>query len=157
MAYLLEKRGSGLLVLKGKEYDNGHLSPFFSRELWRWPMPSSSSEEEVCPSSPKKETVETMVIFFHSSVESCGGDHGISSREEGVWPSRSKRERSTTMAMVIEYLLKKRRSALPTPREKGRMTMATFLLSLVKSCEGGHGISSQEGGLLVLFLGRKEG
>ena len=48
MAYLLEKRGSGLLVLKGKEYDNGHLSPFCSRELWRWPMPSSSREEEVC-------------------------------------------------------------------------------------------------------------
>jgi len=32
----------------------------------------------------------TMVIFFHTSVESCGGDHGISSREEGVWPSSSK-------------------------------------------------------------------
>jgi len=57
----------------------------------------------------------TMVIFFHTSVESCGGDHGISSREEGVWHSR---ERS--------------------------MTMAVFLHSLVKSSSGGHGISSKE-------------
>jgi hypothetical protein len=46
-------------------------------------MPSSSREEEVCPSSPKKERVMTMVIFFYTSVESCGGGHGISSREEG--------------------------------------------------------------------------
>ena len=74
--HLLEKRGSGLLVLKGKEYGNGHLSPFFSRELWRWPMPSSSREEEVCHSSPKKEEVMTKVILFPSSVESCRGDHG---------------------------------------------------------------------------------
>ena len=29
MAYLLERRGSGLLVLQGKEYDNGRLSLFF--------------------------------------------------------------------------------------------------------------------------------
>ena len=53
--------------------------------------------------------------------------------------------------MVVEYLLKKRRSALPTPRkkrrsalpsprEKGRMTMATFLLSSVKGSEGGDGL-----------------
>ena len=76
MAYLLEKRGPGLLVLTGKENGNGHLSPFFSRELWRWLMPSSSREEEVCPSSPKKEEVMTMVILFLSSVESCGSDHG---------------------------------------------------------------------------------
>ena len=55
----------------------------------------------------------TIVIFFHTSVESCGGDHGISSREEGVWPSSSKRERS--------------------------MTMAIFLPSLVQSCGGDHG------------------
>ena len=51
-----------------------------------------------------------------------------SSREEGVFPSSSKKER--VMTMVI----------LPIPREKGRMTMATFLLSSVKSCEGGHGL-----------------
>jgi hypothetical protein len=76
MAYILEKRGSGLLDLKGREYDTGHLSAFFSRELWRWPMPSSSREEEVCPSGPKKDEVMTMVILFLSSVEGCGGDHG---------------------------------------------------------------------------------
>jgi len=43
--------------------------------------------------------------------------------------------------VVREYLLKKRRSALPLPKEKRRMAMATFLLSSVKSCEGGHGLS----------------
>jgi len=42
----------------------------------------------------------------------------IPSREEGVWSSRPKRERS--------------------------MTMAIFLSSLVKSCGGGHDISSKE-------------
>jgi len=52
-------------------------------------------------------------------------------------------------------LLKKRRSALPIPREKGRMTMVTFLLSSVESCEGGHGLSlhlleKRGSGLLVL-------
>ena len=40
----------------------------------------------------------------------------------------------------MAYLLEKRMCALPSPREKGRMTMATFLLSSVKSCEGGHGL-----------------
>ena len=40
----------------------------------------------------------------------------------------------------MSYFLKKRRSALPIPREKGRMTMATFLVSSVKSCGGGHGL-----------------
>ena len=50
-------------------------------------MPSSSSEYEVFPSSPKMEEVMTMVIFFHSSADSCGSDHGIA------------------------YLLEKRRSA----------------------------------------------
>ena len=28
-----------------------------------------------------------MVIFVPSSVQSCGGDHGLSSREEEVYPS----------------------------------------------------------------------
>ena len=40
----------------------------------------------------------------------------------------------------MAYLLEKRRSALPTPKKKRRMTMATFLLSSVESCEGGHGL-----------------
>jgi len=39
------------------------------------------------------------------------------------------------MACLLE-----RRPALPLPREKGRMTMATFLFSSVESCEGGHGL-----------------
>ena len=77
-----------------------------------------SREEWVCPSSPKKEKVMTMVISCRTSVESCEGSHGISSREEGVWPSSSKRERN--------------------------MTMAVFLPSLVRSCGGGHGISSKQ-------------
>ena len=40
----------------------------------------------------------------------------------------------------MAYLIKKRRFALPLPREKGRTAMATFLFSSVKSCEGGHGL-----------------
>ena len=86
-------------------------------------MPSSSREEGVWPSRSKKERVMTMVILFHTSVESCGGDHGISSREEGVGPSSSKRKWSMTMAIFLPssveivkvamtYLLEKRRSAL---------------------------------------------
>ena len=49
----------------------------------------SSSEEEVCPSGPKKDRAMTTVIFLQSSVESCGGENGISSREE-VGPSSPK-------------------------------------------------------------------
>jgi hypothetical protein len=45
-----------------------------------------------------------------------------------------------TMTMTMAYLLKKRRSALPISREKGGMTMATFPLPSVNSCEGGHGL-----------------
>ena len=106
IAYLLEKRASGLLVLKGKEYDNGHLFPF-SRELWRWPMPSSSREEWLGPSSPKKERVMAMVIFFLSSVESCGGGHGILSKEEEVCHSSPKQESSMTMVIFFHSLVKR--------------------------------------------------
>ena len=71
----------------------------------------------------------TMVILFHTAVESCGGAHGISSREDGVGPSSSKRERSMTMAIFLPSLVKscsgdlgtpskeKRRSALPIPKK----------------------------------------
>ena len=56
------------------------------------------------------------------------------------------------------YLLKKRRSALPVPREKGRMTMATFLLSSVNSCEGGQGLRlhllEKRGSGLVVLRGK---
>ena len=64
-------------------------------------MPSSSREEGDCPSSPKKERVMTMGIFFHTSVESCEGGHGTSSREVEFWASSSKRERSMAMAIVL--------------------------------------------------------
>ena len=40
----------------------------------------------------------TMVIFLPSSVESCGGGHGTSSRAEEVCPSIPKKERVRTMA-----------------------------------------------------------
>jgi hypothetical protein len=93
MAYAFSfwRRVSALLVLRKKAHGHGHLPLFFSRELWRWswPMPSSSREEEDCPSSPKKEGVMAMVIFFLVSVESCGGGHGIFSRDEKVCPSYS--------------------------------------------------------------------
>ena len=84
-------------------------------------MPSSSREEGGCPSSPKKERVMTMVIFFHTSVESCGGYHGMSSKEEGDWSSNSKRERSMTIReeVVIAYLLEKRGSGLLVLRGNG--------------------------------------
>ena len=86
-------------------------------------------ERSVCPSSPKKEKVMTMSIFFHSSVRSCGGDHGISSREEGVWPSCTKKEKS--------------------------MAMVTFLPC---SSKGGHGICYhplEKRGSALLVLGRR--
>ena len=36
-------------------------------------MPSSSREEEVCPSSPKNDRSMTIAILLLPSVESCGG------------------------------------------------------------------------------------
>ena len=48
----------------------------------------------------------TIVIFFHTSVESCGGDHDIYSKEEGVWTSSYNRERSTTMAIFLPSVVK---------------------------------------------------
>ena len=44
----------------------------------------------------------TMVTFLHTSVESCGGGHGISSKEEEVWHSSAKKE--TVETMVIFFL-----------------------------------------------------
>ena len=64
-------------------------------------MPSCSREEWVWPSSPKKKRVMTIVILFHTSVDSGEGGYGISSREEEVWPSSSKRERSISMAIFL--------------------------------------------------------
>ena len=68
-------------------------------------MPSSSREEWVCKSNPKKEDVMTMVIFFLSAVEGCGGGHGISSKEEEVCPSSLKKEKSMTMAIFLPSLV----------------------------------------------------
>ena len=59
-----------------------------------------------------------MVIFFLSSVESCGCEHGVSSREEDVCSS--------------------------SPKKEWSMTLAIFLPASVESCGGDHGISSRE-------------
>ena len=69
----------------------------------------------------------TVVIFFHTSVESCGDGHGISSREEEVCPSG--------------------------PKKEGLMTMASCLPSLVESCGGGlcpHLLEKRRSALLAL-------
>jgi hypothetical protein len=42
-----------------------------------------------------------MVIFFLSSVQSCGGGQGISYREERVWPSSPRKE--MVMTKVIFF------------------------------------------------------
>ena len=70
---------------------------------------------EVCPSSAKNEKSMSMVIFILSSVESCGGGHGISYGERKVCPS--------------------------SPKDARRMTMVIFTLSLVERCGDDHGIS----------------
>ena len=92
-------------------------------------MPSSSGEEGVCPSNPKKERVMTMVAFLLPSVESCGGGHRISSREEEVCLSSLEKVRM--------------------------MAMVTFLPSSIKNSEGGHGLSHhllEERGPTLLLL-----
>ena len=79
----------------------------------------SSREEEVCTSSPKEEGTLTMGSLLLSSIESCGGYHGISSRGGG-----------------LPFLFLRRR--------EGRMIMVIFFLSFVESCGGDHGRSSTE-------------
>ena len=58
----------------------------------------------------------------------------------------------------MAYLLKKRKSALPIPRETGRMTMVNFRLSSVKNCEGGHGLChhllEKSGSALLVLRGK---
>ena len=49
--------------------------------------------------TPKKKRRVTIVNFVLSSVESCEGGNGISSREEEVCPSSPQKERSMTMAI----------------------------------------------------------
>ena len=60
--------------------------------------------------------------------------------------------------VVMAYPLNKKMSALPIPREKGRITVVTLLLSNVKSCEGGHGLCHhilEKRGSGLLVLGRR--
>ena len=65
-------------------------------------------------------------------------------------------KRSALQALRSWHIFKrKRRSALPIPKETERLTVATFLLSSVKGCEGGHGLchhflEKRGSGLLVL-------
>ena len=71
--------------------------------------------------TPKK---KRRIGLRRRSVESCEGDHCISSIEEEVCPSNPKNERSSTMASFLlshvescggnHVLLEKRRLALPT-------------------------------------------
>ena len=127
-------------------------------------MPSSSREEWVSPSSPKMEGVMTMVIFVPSSVESCGGGHGISSKEEEVCHSSPKEERGMTM-VIFSFPQSRAVEVIPeegvcpsSPKKAGSMPMAIILPSSVESCGGGHDISSRErGDLLFLLLGRRIG
>ena len=57
-----------------------------------------------------------MVVLFPFPVEGFRGDHGICSREEGVWSSSPKKEQRTSMVI--------------------------FFPSSVESCGGGHGMCS---------------
>ena len=122
---------------------------------------------------PREKGRVTMATFLRSSVKSREVGHGLCHhllekrgsgllvlRGKGVrpWPSSSL-PYSRAVEVVMAFLLKKRRSALPIPRDKGRMTMATFLVSLVKSREGGHGLchllrEKRGTALLVLRRGR---
>ena len=76
-------------------------------------MPSSSRQEGVWPSSPNKERVMAMVIFFLSSVESCEGGHGISSKEEAVCHSSPKKARVRPRSSCNLKDAKKTRKAGP--------------------------------------------
>ena len=63
MAYLQEKEEvCSSYSSEERKDDHGLLPPFISGKLrWRpWPMPSSSREEWVCPSSSKRERSMTM-------------------------------------------------------------------------------------------------
>ena len=62
-----------------------------------------------------------MATFLLSSVESREGGHGL-----------------------CHHLREKRGPGLLVLRGEGSMTMAIFFPSLVKSCRGGHGPSSEE-------------
>ena len=88
------------LLSSGENYGAGHCS--------------SPREEEVCPCGSEKERGLAVVTFLPSSVESCGGGHGLCHQllEKRVCPSSPKKERV--------------------------MTVATSLLSSVESYGAGH-------------------
>ena len=100
MAYLIAKRRSALRVLRMKRSMPGGIFLPSSVESCGCDHGISSTEEDVCPSSPKKKRSMIMAVLLPSPVKSCGGDHS---------------------------LLEKRRFALPTPK-RTRTTMATSLL-----------------------------
>jgi hypothetical protein len=77
-----------------------------------------------------------MATFLLSSVKSCEGDHGLCHhllekrgtgllvlRGEGAHGISSSLPWSRAVKVVMAYLLEKRRSALPSPREKVRAAM----------------------------------
>ena len=70
----------------------------------------------------------------------------MSSKEDGVWPSSFKKERSMPIReeVVMARLLEKRGVWPSSFKRERSMTMAIFFPSLVRSCGGGHGISSKE-------------
>ena len=65
---------------KERVYDLGHLPPP-TEESCGGHQGRSSTEEEVCLSSPKNERSMTMAIFVLSPVESCECDHRLLEEE----------------------------------------------------------------------------
>ena len=115
MAYLLEEEEVCLSSPKDARSMPTLVLILSQRRVVEVIMAYLLEEEEVCPSSPKNERTMTMVIFVPSSIESCGGIQGISSREEGG-------------------------SALPISNKKRKSTMVIFIPSSVETCDGGHGL-----------------
>ena len=109
----------------------------------------SSGEEEVCPSSPKKERSMTMAIFLPSSVGSCGGGHGISSREEEVCSLLPKKKRRMTMATLLS-------SILDALQDQDPFAACRLRRRREKLGQGGHGLCHHLlDGHLLLFLSRE--
>jgi len=87
-----------------------------------------------------------MVIIFFSSVESCEGDHLISSREKGVWPSSTKKKSDDRHPSSSFSQYRRVKATTASSREERvwpssskserSITMAVFFHSLVKSCYG---------------------
>ena len=91
----------------------------------------------------------TMAILLPSSVESCRGDRGITSKEEEVCPSSPKNDKSVTMAILLPSSVEscggdhgipsKGEEVCPSsPKNDKSMTMAILLPSSVESCGSGR-------------------